>query len=76
MSELALCCRDLIVSPPAGGADLGTILIGHQLEGVLEEYGLAIVPQVPNSVMRAACRGWFRSFSDRYRAMLLAVWST
>jgi len=76
MRELAGCCRDLLVSPPVGGADLPTILISYQFNGVLENHGLAIVPRNPNSAMSTAWgRGWVRSFGERYRAMLLAVWS-
>lgn len=47
MVELALCYRDLILCPPAEGADLGTILIGSRFEGILRNHGLAIVPQIP-----------------------------
>ena len=76
MMELAVCCRDLIVHKPPGGADLGTILIGHKFEAVLKKHGLAIIPDIPTPKMRDAWkRGWFRSFYDRYRAMLAVPWT-
>jgi hypothetical protein len=76
MLELALCCRDLLVSRPLDGPDLGTILIGHRFEAMMEEHGLCIVPLVPKPAMHTAWnRGWIRSFAERYRTMLAAVWS-
>jgi hypothetical protein len=77
MRELALCCRDLIVSTPPDGAGLGEILIGHQFKGILESEGLALVPCAPTRRMRDAWKkGWWCSLYDRYRAMLLAAWET
>lgn len=76
MLELALCCKDLLVSCPLDGPDLGTILIGYRFKAVLEKHSLCIIPMVPKPAMYAAWnRGWIRSFADRYRTMVDAVWS-
>ncbi len=77
MIDLAVCSRDLLVRSSEEGAELWEILLDYKLKGILEEHGLALVPQTPTSAMRTTWeRGWFRSFSERYRMMLLAVWST
>ena len=60
---------------PPGGPGLGEILIAHKFMGILESEGLALVPGIPTQKMRDAWqKGWWCSFYDRYRAMLLAAW--
>jgi aryl-alcohol dehydrogenase-like predicted oxidoreductase len=76
MAELARRCRDVIVQSPPNGADLGAILISYQFKEVLRRHGLAIVPEKPTALIRAAWKqGWFVDFYGRYRAMLRAAWT-
>lgn len=75
MEELARCCSEVIVHSPPGGADLGAILIAYQLKGILEKYGLCLVPQNPSPAIKHAWKvGWFRSFQDRYQAAMREAW--
>jgi len=72
MEHVAECRRE-VMRPPVDGASLGAILISAQFDSILQKRGLAIVPEVPTVDMKAAWRqGVFRSFYERYRAMLRA----
>jgi len=75
MRRLAFCNREVLY-PNAEGASLGAILRAYQFKKILEEHGLTIVPTAPTSSMQVAWKeGWFRSFYNRYRALLQAAWA-
>jgi len=74
MRDIADSHRE-VVRPTGLGASLGQIFIACEFKGILAEEGFAIVPKVPTEAMRAAWkRGWFRSFGQRYSAMVCAAW--
>jgi hypothetical protein len=74
MEYIAECFRE-VYRPPANGASLGAILLAAEFENILHKKGFTIVPDIPTSAMRSAWkRGWFRSFYDRYCAMLRVTW--
>ncbi|WLA53188.1 hypothetical protein [Bradyrhizobium diazoefficiens] len=76
MHALAGCCREVIVQRPANGPDLGAILISHQFKEILGNAGMVVMPLEPNDKVRGAFKkGWFRSFTERYRAAVKAVWA-
>lgn len=73
-AELARCVKE-IMQPPPEGADLGAILGAYIFKGVLMEVGLDVVPLNPTAEMQKAFQsGRFRSFPERYAAMLAAAW--
>ncbi|MCK1541610.1 hypothetical protein IVB12_06350 [Bradyrhizobium sp. 179] len=75
MHALAGCCRDVIIQRPPNGSDLGAILISAQFKEILANSGMVVMPLDPDEKSREAFRkGWFRSFTKRYRAMVEAVW--
>jgi hypothetical protein len=75
LNPMLSALTELMARPPEG-ASLGAILGAYQLKDKLEERGFTIVPTRPTLRMQTAwgC-GWFRSFQDRYTALLNAAWN-
>jgi hypothetical protein len=73
-AELTAYVKEVLL-PPQGGASLGAILGAYIFKAILRDAGYAIVPLAPTHGMASAFRRrWFRTFSNRYDAMVGAAW--
>jgi hypothetical protein len=72
--ELTSYIRD-VFSPPDDGAPMKSVLGAYILKSMLKSAGYAIVPLKPTELMeKAFYTGSFRTFENRYAALVKAAW--